>query len=48
MTTTPLEKAVDNYVDSLTAQELRQFVFNNLLETLSDWDTNFIKEWGDK
>tara|TARA_R100000988_G_scaffold26956_1_gene13076 strand:+ start:125 stop:310 length:186 start_codon:yes stop_codon:yes gene_type:complete len=31
MATTKLERAVDNYVDSLTTQELREFVFNQLL-----------------
>ena len=47
MATTPLEKAVDNYVDSLTVVQLRDFVFNHLLQFMSEQeDTAFIEQWG--
>tara|TARA_R110002020_G_scaffold20950_7_gene70828 strand:- start:224 stop:400 length:177 start_codon:yes stop_codon:yes gene_type:complete len=53
MATTALEKAVDNYVDSLTVVQLRDFVFNHLLEDMSEHDEYskqvvdiFVEQWG--
>tara|TARA_R100000995_G_C3479228_1_gene122837 strand:- start:1978 stop:2166 length:189 start_codon:yes stop_codon:yes gene_type:complete len=34
MATTKLERAVDNYVDNMSYEELREFVFSQLLEDI--------------
>ena len=36
MATTELERAVDNYVDGLTSQQLKEIVFNQLLDEYDD------------
>tara|TARA_R110000824_G_scaffold98582_1_gene235165 strand:+ start:329 stop:520 length:192 start_codon:yes stop_codon:yes gene_type:complete len=36
MATTELERAVDDYVDGLTSQQLREIVFSKLLDEYDD------------
>lgn len=38
MATTKLEKAVDFYVDKMSHQELREFVFNQMLDNFENED----------